>query len=586
MTGAQQAESLRSSLSYEPIELRFGTSGRRGEVVHLTQLEVYINARAEIEHLMSLPLSTGGISAGDEFYLAYDLRPSSTLYVTRHSGRGEIAQAVEQAVRDAGLRPVNLGAIPTPALTGFALSRGRGGIMVTGSHIPFDWNGYKTNSARGELRKEDEEPISERVRQIRQRIYAGSLSESLFDAQGLFKSGHRDLSPEMDQGLHAYVDRYVDFFGSSALAGITVLVYQHSAVGRDLLAAVLERLGAEVITAGRSDSFVPIDTENVDDAQITAIQVLADQVAGGRHGFDAVVSTDGDSDRPMVLAPDPDTGKLRFFSGDLVGMIVAEYLRADTVVVPISCNDAIDRGNLRERVAPKTKIGSPYVTAGMESARSGGARLVCGWEANGGFLLGSDVERHGRVLRALPTRDSFLPIICVLCAAREGKKAVGCLFAQLPKRFGRAALLKRFPRHLSRRIVERFSPADRALREVIFEAGSRLYLDANGNSVPETESRALEFGTIRRGLERYFSADLGFSPVSRLNYVDGVRIVFSNGEVAHFRPSGNADEFRIYAIADTEARAAEIIKTGIAEPGGILRKMEAETRSNAGGVNG
>ena len=32
-------------------------------------------------------------------------------------------------------------------------------MMVTGSHIPFDRNGYKTNSARGELLKRDEAPI-------------------------------------------------------------------------------------------------------------------------------------------------------------------------------------------------------------------------------------------------------------------------------------------------------------------------------------------------------------------------------------------------------------------------------------------
>jgi hypothetical protein len=36
--------------------------------------------------------------------------------------------------------------------------------------------------------------------------------------------------------------------------------------------------------------------------------------------------------------------KAHFFGGDLVGMVVAEYLKADAVVVPISCNDAVDRG--------------------------------------------------------------------------------------------------------------------------------------------------------------------------------------------------------------------------------------------------
>jgi len=36
---------------------------------------------------------------------------------------------------------------------------------------------------------------------------------------------------------------------------------------------------------------------------------------------------------------------------------------------------------------------------------------------------------------------------------------------------------------------------------------------------------------------------------------DGVRVLFDNGDVAHVRPSGNADELRIYTVADTQARA-------------------------------
>ncbi len=95
------------------------------------------------------------------------------------------------------------------------------------------------------------------------------------------------------------------------------------------------------------------------------IQSLADEAGGP---LDAVVSIDGDSDRPLVLGVDPETGQVHFFGGDLVGMVVAEYLQADAVVVPISCNDAIDRGKLAPVVEPKTRIGSPFVIAGMEAA--------------------------------------------------------------------------------------------------------------------------------------------------------------------------------------------------------------------------
>ena len=112
---------LRDSLDHEPKPLRFGTSGRRGEVVHLTQLELYTNALAELEYLQSLPAGDGGIRSGDPFYFATDLRPSSTRFVPEQGGRGEIAQAIQRAIIDAGLKPVYLGDIPTPALTSFCL---------------------------------------------------------------------------------------------------------------------------------------------------------------------------------------------------------------------------------------------------------------------------------------------------------------------------------------------------------------------------------------------------------------------------------------------------------------------------------
>ena len=109
MTVATQIHTLRSSLQYEPRELEFGTSGRRGKVVDLTQLEVYINALAELEYLQSLDPSEGGIVRGEEFFFARDLRPSSDSFVPEMEGRGEIAQAIVAAIRDAGMRAVNLG---------------------------------------------------------------------------------------------------------------------------------------------------------------------------------------------------------------------------------------------------------------------------------------------------------------------------------------------------------------------------------------------------------------------------------------------------------------------------------------------
>jgi phosphomannomutase len=541
MSVVTKVDSLRSRLKYEPQVLGFGTSGRRGKVVDLTQLEIYLNALAELQYLQSLPLTEGGIRRGEDFYFACDLRPSSSEFVAQEEGRGEIAQAIVRAITDAGMQAVNLGRIPTPALASYALSHNKGSIMVTGSHIPFERNGYKTNSSRGELLKQQEAPINEQVRQVRQRLYEQPWGQSLFDERGMLKCGHQELPAEHGAARAAYIERFTNFFHGSTLEGKRILVYQHSAVGRDLLVEILERLGAQVVKSGRSDTFVPIDTENIDAAQLAVIQGLADACSGP---LDAVVSTDGDSDRPLVLGVDPLNGQVHFFGGDLVGMVVAEYLQADAVVVPISCNDAIDRGKLAPVVEPKTRIGSPFVIAGMEAALAKGKKRVCGWEPNGGFLTGSPFARNGAVLEPLLTRDAGLPILGVLFAAQQDGLSLVDLFARLPKRFSRAALLKQFPRAIALKIVDRFSPS-------------------NGDAE-----------AIRKDLAQFFTPALGFAAVTHVDYTDGVRVLFANGEVAHVRPSGNADELRIYAVADTQSRADEITAMGVAEPAGILRKME------------
>jgi phosphomannomutase len=571
-------ESLRSRLEHEPQTLQFGTSGRRGLLIHLSQLEIFINALAELEYLQSLPLAEGGIVRGEDFFFAYDLRPSSSRFIDGEPRRGEIAQAVERAIRTAGMRPVNLGRIPTPALTYYAVSRGKGSIMVTGSHIPFDRNGYKTNTSRGELLKQHEQPINEKVREVREKLYGQSFADSLFDEHGQFKAGHLELSAESGEAATAYIKRYADFFGAESLKGLRLLVYQHSAVGRDLVVEILRELGAEVVVAGRSETFVPIDTENINAEQLTVIQTLFDETVAKHGRIDAVVSTDGDSDRPLILGVDPETSAVRFFGGDLVGMITAEYLGADAVVVPISCNDGIDRGALKDITEPKTRIGSPFVIAGMEAARARGKKAVCGWEANGGFLTGSDILRNGKTLKALPTRDAVLPILAVLCAGREQGLGLTELFASLPKRYSRAALLKQFPRSVGLEIVKRFSPSEPAIGEVRFSPDGTSVLSTDGRKLETADVEVPKLDTIRREFTGFFTADLGFGDITTLNFIDGVRIRFDNGDVAHLRPSGNADELRIYAVADTQARADAIAGMAVAEPDGILRRLERLVR--------
>ena len=68
-----------------------------------------------------------------------------------------------------------------------------------------------------------------------------------------------------------------------------------------------------------------------------------------------------------------------------------------------------------------------------------------------------------------------------------------------------------------------------------------------------------EIKNIKTRLESYFNSALGYSSIASINYIDGVRISFLNGDVAHLRPSSNSPEFRLYATANTEKRVNQIL---------------------------
>jgi len=476
------------------MSLKFGTSGLRGLVSEMTDLECYLNIRGYLEYLKSSSREEGGIDQGADVYIAGDRRQSTP----------RIMRAAARAISDSGCQVINCGEIPSPALFYYACRNGSASIMITGSHIPADRNGIKPNKVNGEVLKTDEAGIQEQVGRMREQV---SAAETLFGKPAV-------LPPADQRAREVYLQRYLDFFPQDCLAGRRIVVYEHSAVGRDILVSILRGLGAEVIREGRSDDcFIPVDTEAIRKEDVELVKKWAQAY----QPF-AVVSTDGDSDRPWVSDE-----KGEYIRGDLLGVLAARYLSADFAAVPVSANDAVAYALGDKLKLVRTKIGSPYVLEAMLAGKAAGCKRVVGWEVNGGFLTHTDLELNGRQLSALPTRDAVLPIICSLLLAGKENKAVSGLVAELPKRYTFADKLKDIPIEKSRELIEKLSSAQR-----------------------EQYLRPYDFGNI-----------------TETDYTDGVRIVFSNNDVIHFRPSGNAPEFRCYANAATPERAREIVSLGL-----------------------
>lgn len=557
-------ETFRGSI---PNTLKFGTSGLRGLVEEMTDLEIYVNTVGFLDFLIEQKI----IQVGDAVCLAGDLRPSTD------SPDRSIMRAVAKAVMDSGLKVRYLGRIPTPALTCFAMRHDQASIMVTGSHIPFDRNGIKFNKPSGEVLKSDESAILSSVRSTRQIQYAMPADRSNFDDAGWFKPACVPVLPEIEKEAgELYKKRFLDFFPEAFLKGRRVLVYQHSAVGRDMLVELLVAFGATVIPVGRSESFVPIDTEDISAERLNQLQSFLEEHAEEGKPIDALVSTDGDSDRPLICGVDG-WKRLQFFSGDLLGVLVADYLSAQAVVVPISANDAVDAHFANKNIHPyKTKIGSPHVIQTMNAVRAQGGGSVVGWEANGGFLTGSDLECDGRKLSALATRDAFLPMLAVMHAALGQQKHLVDLLGTLPARFGKAGLIDAFPQESSRAILKKWTPDIQGILDWELKGGVTHIRLNDGERRPTSPEESLAIAHLAEEAAEFFGVELGYGEIQRINYIDGVRFFFDNGDIAHIRPSGNAPQLRFYAVSNTQDRANTMVAQAILEPDGLLRAMEAQ----------
>lgn len=465
----------------------FGTSGARGLVTAMTDRVCFAYTCAFLQHLTDI----GQFKPGLHVAIAGDLRPSTP----------RIMAACTAAIRHMDGEVDNCGFVPSPAVAAYGFAEGMPSLMVTGSHIPDDRNGIKFNRIDGEVLKADEQGI---------RAQSVDLPD-LFDDEGMLKAV-QSVSPLIDVAT-PYVARYVDAFGSQALTGLKLGVYEHSAVGRDILVALVEALGGQAVSLGRSDKFIPVDTEAVrPDDQKLAREWAVD------FKLDAILSTDGDSDRPLLA---DENGV--WMRGDVLGILCARALKVKAVATPVSCNSAVELSGLFDAVR-RTRIGSPFVIEAMNALIEEGQESVCGYEANGGFLLATPVTIDGQTLDALPTRDAVLPIIATLVDARRQGMALSKIMAQLPERYTFSERLQDYPTAQSQALIVRL------------EAGSE----------PEIFAR----------LTQMFGSFAG--EADGIDRTDGLRIHFQGGDIIHLRPSGNAPELRCYTESDTVARAMEL----------------------------
>ncbi|MBD5771109.1 phosphomannomutase [Marinomonas sp. SM2066] len=458
----------------------FGTSGVRGLVVDLTPELCFAFVTSFLQEVCP---NTTHVAVG------IDLRPSSP----------EIAKSVLFAIESHGAKATYCGALPTPALAFYGMQNSIPTVMITGSHIPFDRNGIKFYRPDGEISKANEVAIMNGEVSIPYNFLDKlvQLPSVSFSAIELFKK------------------RYTSLFPESMLQGKRIGVYEHSSVARDVIKELLAHFGADVVSLERTETFVPIDTEAVSEEDI---QKGLDWVAA--YKLDAIISTDGDGDRPLVADE-----KGEWLRGDVLGVVCADYLEATHVAAPVNVNTILELQD-KECKTLRTKIGSPYVIAGMDKllSETPDAKIV-GYEANGGFLVGSGFEINSQTLHALPTRDSILPALIVLAMSHQKKRPISQFTTEYLKRYTASGRIQNIPTEISRQII----------------------IELRDNKVKQTELLVV----IAREGEAL--------EVVSIDETDGLRMTLNSGDIVHLRFSGNAPELRCYVEAKRKLLASEMV---------------------------
>ena len=462
---------LLSNKIIERSDIQFGTSGARGLVEQFT---------ANVCAAFTYAFITSIKNQFDfkQVAIGIDNRPSSPA----------MAQACIKVIQQLGLEAIYYGILPTPALAYTSMQDNIPCIMVTGSHIPFDRNGLKFYRPDGEISKADEQAILN----IRVEF------EAITDLPELIINNKAAVQ---------YVERYTSLFNNKMLAGKRIGIYEHSSAGRDLYGSMFEALGAEVIALERSNEFVPIDTEAVSEADKQKAKKWSKN-----YNLDFIFSTDGDGDRPLVADENGD-----WLRGDILGLLCADVMNIEALAVPVSCNTAIETCERFSHII-RTKIGSPYVIAEFDIL-SENYQSVAGFEANGGFLLGSDIKFNNKTIKALPTRDAVLPALILLFAAKE--IPIYKLVHALPQRFTYSDRIQNFATKKS------------------------IFILNEAKATPDVFLSKLGFENIE---------------VRSVDLTDGLRMLLSNNDIIHIRASGNAPELRCYAESSTYFNTIKMVE--------------------------
>lgn len=297
-------------------DLEFGTGGLRGILgMGTNRINIY-TIRKATQGLANYIIKKGGAARG--VAIAYDSRRQSP----------ELAREAAACLNGNGIKTFLFSTLTATPELSFAVRQlgAIAGIVITASHNPPEYNGYKVYWEDGaQVTPPHDTDIIEEVGKVTEFADVKIMPEGEARVKDLFHI----IGYEMDDKYIAAMKKMSldDGFIEKVTDDLRIVYTPFNGTGNVPVRRILSELGFKhVYTVPEQENpdpdFTTLEYPNPEDPKAFT---LALKLAGEKDA-DVVLATDPDADRLGIYAKDFETGEYMPFTGNMSAMIIAEYL--------------------------------------------------------------------------------------------------------------------------------------------------------------------------------------------------------------------------------------------------------------------